>query len=488
VSTEAHFALGEKCYPDPDPLKDIKIISDYGPKGNKESVFVYPFAASNVGLDKNYEVSVPPTKDKPQGEIRIYRFEVKSFRLLKNGTILAESTGLEYQNDNNTVLLKRNKILDAYGKYIGEIICYAQQYYDGEGWKDPYNDKEKTRKVVEETSTFNFTTGPKPDYIPDENISFSYPVNTQRYVLKQEFNSMAKIHLDQVQDNILDGDGKGYTALKRYALFFIPVGSTDTVKTDFTWDDNTHDLGYNLPAALKNNTTYKAEFWSYERSGLMVQSSALTQLKTQTSMSKQNIKGVDIEQKETKVVSAAIKIQKPIYTMYFRTSQFNTLSEKINAMGNWSASKKNNIININNDAMATEHFDDFETKGFTAPNGQNTYPALLNVNIPWDNSKQNDQFASDNIYANSISLAFKLVHTDYGSNWFREFPGRPIKTVDLSRLYSDKPLSPSESGIPSPPKSSNTNASSGMGFSMKLPMSNANKNDYCSFHNCSFNK
>jgi hypothetical protein len=476
VSTNAHMALGEKCYPDPDPLRDIKIISDYGPKGNKESVFLYPYAASNVALDKYYEISVPPTSDKPQGEIRIYRFEVESFRLLKNGTPV-ESTGLEYQNDNNTVILKRNKILDGNTDYTGEINCYAQQYYEGEGWSDPYNDKDKARKAIKETSTFNFKTGPKPDFIADENIAFSYPVNTQRYVLKQAFNSKAKIHLDQAQDNILNGDGKGYTALKSYKLFLIPVGSTDTVKTDFTWDDNTLDLTYNLPTALKNNTTYKAEFWSFEKSGSMVQSSVLTQLKTQSSMSSQNIKGINFQQKETKVVSAAIKIQKPIYTMYFRTSQFNTLSEKINAMGNWSASNKNNIFNISNDAMATEHFDDFETKGFTAPNGQNSYPPLLNVNIPWDNSKQNDRFASDNIYGNTIFLHTKFVHLDFGINWLRDYlTGQPLNAIDISKLSSDKPLSPSESGIPAPPSNSNAKVSSGMGFAMKLPMSNANKN------------
>jgi hypothetical protein len=469
VSTSAHMQLGEKCYPDPDPLRDIKIISDYGPKGNKESVFVYPFAASNVGLEKTYEVAVPPTQNNEQAEIRLYRFRVKSFRLLKDGTIPVESTNLEYQNDNNTVILKRNKILDAYGHYTGEIVCYAEQYYEGEGWTTPYNDKEDRRKEVEETSTFNFTAGPKPDYVPDENISFSYPVNKQRFVLKQELNGKAKLHLNQLQDNIFNGDGKGFSALKSYKVYFIPVGGTDTVKTDFVWNEGSLDVEYNLPAALKNNTAYKVEFWSFDKAGIMMQVSP--SLKTQTSMSTKNIKGIELQQKETKVVSAAIKIPKPIYTMYFRTSEFNTLAEKINAMGNWAAGKKNDILTITNDVPATEHFDDFETKGFTAPNGT-AYPALLNIDIAWDNNKQNDRFAADNIYANAFTMAFKQVQTNFGYNWVREFANKPVKTVDLGKLASDKPLSASETGEPVPNNTPVVKVSSG--YMIKPLVSNAN--------------
>lgn len=466
VNTEAHFSIGDKCYPDPDPLKDIKIISDYGPKGNKESVFVYPYAASNVGLEKNYEISIPPTEKHPDGEVRIFQFKIKSFRLLKDGTTPVEDAGLEFSNDNNTVTLKRNKILDGMANYTGEIQCYALQYYeDGEHWDLPFNDKLNKGQAVEETSTFSFKTGPKPEYIPDENISFSYPVNKQRYVLKNELNGKGKIRLDQAQDNIL-GDA-GRFNLK---LYFIPVGSTDTLKTGFTWDDNTDDIDYTIPPGLKNNTAYKLEFWSFEKSNMM-QSSVLTQLKTESKMNATNVKGV--ETKDTKVISAALKIPKPIYTMYFRTSQFNSLSDKLNAMGNWGANNKNNALYITNDAMATEHFDEFETKGFTAPNGQNYYPPLINVDIPWDNNQQNDKFANDNIYTNAFMVNLKLVTTDFGVNWIRDYR-KPVQTFDLTRLYADKPLSVSETGEPVPENNS-PKVSSGSGFMMKLPMNNVNK-------------
>jgi len=75
-------------------------------------------------------------------------------------------------------------------------------------------------------------------------------------------------------------------------LYFIPVGSTDTLKTGFTWDDNTRDIGYTIPPGLKNNTAYKLEFWSFEKSNMM-QSSVLTQLKTESKMNATNVKGVE---------------------------------------------------------------------------------------------------------------------------------------------------------------------------------------------------
>lgn len=478
VDTKAHFSIGDKCYPDPDPLKDVKIISDYGPKGNKESVFVYPYGASNVGLDKNYEISVPPTQSHPDGEVRLYQFKIKSFRLLKDGTTPVESTNLEYSNDNNTVTLKRSKILDAYTNYTGEIQCYAIQYQDGKGWTNPRNDKTGNDEPVEETSTFSFKTGPKPDYIPDENISFSYPVNRQRYVLMNEMNGKGIIHLDQAQDNILSGDGKGLYAVRSYKVYFIAAGTTDTIKTDFTWNEQTLNIEYNLPAALKNNTVYRVELWSFEKSGILI--AAPSFLKTQTKMSAMNINGIDIQQKEVKVVSAALKILKPIYTMYYRTSEFNTLGEKINAMGNWSAAKKNNALNITNDAMATEHFDEFETKGFVSPNGKNWYAPLLDVNIAWDNNQQNDRFANDNIYANAFMFNFKQVTTEFGMNWLRDYR-KPVNTIDLNKLYSDKPLSPSETGESVPP-SNTPKVSSGGSMMMSLPLNNVNKNQSVAFN------
>ncbi|MBA2249744.1 MAG: hypothetical protein H0W12_06085, partial [Chitinophagaceae bacterium] len=472
VNTNAHFSIGDKCYPDPDPLKDVKIISDYGPKANKESVFVYPYATSNVGLEKNYEINVAPTETHPDGEVRIYQFRVKSFRLLKNGSIAVESTGLEYNSEYNTVSLKRNQILDAYTNYTGEIQCYAVQYQEGKGWTYPRNDKTGKEEPVEETSSFTFKTGPKPDYIPDENISFSYPVNRQRYVLKNELNGKATIHLDQAQDNILNGDGQELNAMKKYSVYFIAGGTSDTIKTFFTWNESSKDIQYNLPVGLKNNTIYKVEFWSAEKIGSMMAASAA--LQAQSKMIATNVKGV--ETKQTSAASAALKIVKPVYTMYYRTSAFNNLNDKLDAMGNWTAGQKNNALNITNDVMATEHFDEYETGGFTAPNGKSFYPPLLNINIAWDNKQQNDRFADENIYTNAFSLAFKNVTTDFGVNQLREkVIVKPTKTIDPGRLLHDKPLSPAEAGEPVV-ASGTPKINSGRGYTIKIPVVNSSVN------------
>lgn len=477
-STQTHFTMGDKCYPDPDPLRDIKIISDTGPKGNKESVYTVPYAASNLGLDKTYEIAVPPTNGKENGEIRFFRFRIKSFRLLKNGSLPIESTGLEYRNDNNSVLLKRDKVLDGNTNYTGEVICYAEQYYDGEGWAAPWNDKEGKKLPVEQTETFAFRTGPKPGFLPDEAISFSYPVNKQRFVLKQEFSGKGKIHLVLQDDELLPGDGKGINALRSYKIYLIAVGTKDTITTDFSWNETTKDIEYTLPASLKNSTAYRLEFWSTPKSGMMKQSAVLNELKTQTSISLVNIKGVTAEEKSNKVVASVIKIAKPIYTMYFKTSQFNTLNDKLVAMGEWSANKKNSSLILYNDAMATEHFDDYETKGFNAPNGT-WYPGLLDIDIPWDNNHPYDRFVNDNVYANAFMVNLKQVSTDFGVNWIRDYR-KPVKTFDLKGLLSDKPLTMAETGEPMPP-SNTPKVSTGGGYLMSIPLNNVNKNQSQSF-------
>jgi hypothetical protein len=98
----------------------------------------------------------------------------------------------------------------------------------------------------------------------------------------------------------------------------------------------------------------------------------------------------------------------------------------------------------------------------------------VNITIPWDNNQQNDRFANDNIYANAFTVNFKLVTTEFGENWVRDFR-KPVSSIDLSKLYSDKPLSPSETGEPVPPSNA-PKVFGGGSYAIKLPVSNVNKN------------
>ena len=451
VDTKAHFTIGDKCYPAPDPLKDIRIISDYGPK-NKGDVFDEPFAAANIPLNTNYDILVPPTKNKPGGETRTFRFMVSSFSLKRHsdGQLVTSSTN--YTNGNQTITLTRRVILDGKTQYDAEIICYAQQYNPNKNqWEDPYNDKDQKIEPVQETTDFSFTTGPAPDYIPDNNIHFNYPVSRQRYVLKQEFGSRATIIVNKWQPNIMKEDANKFSTIVRNNAFvyFIDVKVHDTVKTNFTPVISSNTISYSLPSTLRNNATYRVELWSTESN--MMAHPLLMLISGETT---RYYSGGDAQIKQTSISGTAkanVVIQKPIYTYYFRTSQYNSFLDKINAYGNWSATGSQNGLSIGNDGAAAESFDDLEARGFQSPDGT-TYPPIFQVNIPWDRNKQNDGFADNKLYGNAFVLAFYGVNTDFGA---REIRGngwddafKPVNAIDWTSGFSIKhSLSNSESGI-----------------------------------------
>ena len=442
IHTSAHFTVGDKCYPNPDPLKDVQIISDYGPKG-KGDVFDDPYVASNIGLETSYDIDVPPTNDKPQGETRIFRFSIESFTI-SSTTQPNVQAHVEYQNGNTVGIFRHKDMLLPNTNYNVTVVCTAMQFYPDENrWDFPYNDKDQQREQVEQTTTFSFTTGPAPDYVPESNVHFSYPINHQRYVLKQEMGGKGILQLAKWQNNLFPDKGGNILSARIYNLYFIDNATHDTLKTTYTADYGSNSLDYALPANLKNSTIYRMDFYSLPN-GM----ASPVKVKSVVSMSTRTTGNVNYAVKQTMVsgkISEAATATKPVYTMYMRTSQYNTFSDKINALGNWNGTHSGDNILISNDASKQEGFDVFEVKGYTSPDGTH-FPSLFQARIDWDYGQPNDKFADDNLYSNALILATKVVNTDLGVPALREQIRKPVKTLDWSQLPADGELTFSETG------------------------------------------
>jgi len=440
VHTTAHFSIGDKCYPSPDPLKDLQIVSDYGPK-NKGDVFDDPYVVANVGFETNYDVNVPPTNDHPDGDTRTFRFSIESVNIMANNQQVVSH--VELQNNNTSAVFRHKDILSPNSNYTVTVVCTAMQYYPDENrWDFPYNDNDKQREQVEQTTTFNFTTGPAPGYIPDKNVVFTYPVTLQRYVLKQEFGGKSVLQLDHWQGDLLPDKQTSVISTRDYKLYFIDISTNDTVKSSFTADNTTNTVNYVLPAEIKNSTVYRADFYSIPKSSI-----AAVHMVSSVSTSTRTVSNVNYSVKQTTAsgniseASIAPTSVQPIYSIYFRTSQFNTFSDKMNALGNWNSSRNGDNILIGNDGTASEGFDQFETSGFSAPDGSTSYPSLFQAGIDWNSSQQNDKFADDNLYGNAFTLAFKSVQTNLAVPELREMIYKPVNTLDWSGFSGDPVLS-----------------------------------------------
>src|SRR6185312_3355516 len=74
-----------------------------------------------------------------------------------------------------------------------------------------------------------------------------------------------------------------------------------------------------------------------------------------------------------------------------------------------------------------EPFDEYEVKGISSTcqdcsplSIPASFPPLFSALIPWNNTVQNDKFASDNLYANAFQLAFYNLQVNLGSPEVRD--------------------------------------------------------------------
>jgi len=423
VSTNFEFRMGDKCYPGPsDPLKDIKIIQEYGPA--KADVFDEAYVVANQPLGEVMEISVSPTADKPAGETRQYRFSLQSFTVSLDGKTLPDE-GIRYSPDGTVAMKRHNSIYDPNKTYYAKVVCIAEQWYPSEGrWDHPYNDKTKKREAHSELTEFSFKTGDAPAVIPEKNVVFSYPLNGQRYVLKNELKG--QLQLKMWQPNILSSQ-----KLVNWQLLFVDLNKGDTIRSSFTPDAASNSINFSLPSALKNATRYRIIFWPKPQD-IGIRNNAMASIIKESTRTLGSSGEITIRQR-TAGVSQPKPFEQPVYSYVFATSQYNTLSEKLTATGNWKAEPSSRGIIARNSAGVNEPFDEAEVIGFTSSSGQ-AHPSLLQVQIGWDNAKQNDAFAKDKMYANAFVLTISGARISMGAPEVRREIYRPVNTVDWSRL------------------------------------------------------
>ena len=430
VNTNFSFEMGDKCYPGPsDPLKDIKIITDYGPA--KAGVFDEAYVVSNQPLGDEMKISIPPTAEKPSGEVRSYKFSIQSFTVSLNGTVLPDE-GLQYSADRTVAMKKRRTILEPRKTYHVKVVCIAEQWYpELSRWDHPYNDETKKKEEHTEITSFTFETGDAPLTIPDNNIVLSYPLKGQRFVLKNEMGGSGKLQLNQWQPNILSADRQ-----MKWEVLYVDLNKGDTIRSLFTPDRGSNALHFKLPVQLRNETRYRVVFWPKPQEAMGgITRKDLFSVQTKMSESTRTL-GTDasyIVSRRTAEVTQKKPGDQAIYSFVFATSKFNSFSEKINALGDWKGKTASNKLTISNTSSILEPFDEAEVKGFTSPAGI-SYPSLLSAQLLWDGSKQNDAFANDKLYKSALVLAISGANINLGSSSVRKEIYKPVNTVDWSRM------------------------------------------------------
>ena len=461
-----HFKFGNECYTNYNPMDHIRLITKAGPK-DTVSVFATPYA--DFGLPMNGQpmhVHVPPDRNHNQPYTRTYRFKLTQFKLFKvNGNTTIPIQGVLHHNSDRKIFkLIRKNTLQPDTHYKIHIHCYAQEKRRGR-WGAP------AEGLIVQDTTIYFETGPAPHKIMPQNIVYTYPINGQRYLLKDVFSDKGRIKLGQWQSHILPVQPPG-TLEYNYLVKFIPQdGSADTVTTHFTPDKANESLDFHIPSALKNSTTYKMQVW-VNPIGLNISPSEIRQQNDNlglTSAQRQAVQNTMNERarsvlhnnsnqgnsNQSTQSGKTIEIhgivhpnvsytppRKPIYTLRFRTSKFNTFAEKMNALDPLKADREDLSyhIKIYSNNENAEPFDVFEIKGYNSSNttvskNENHFQPMFRAYISYDAGNPIDKNYMDGLYNPASRLGAYGFHVDLGAPEVRNnrgFPSFSLSTKDMT--------------------------------------------------------
>ena len=252
-------------------------------------------------------------------------------------------------------------------------------------------------KVYREAVTATFTTGDAPNFIPDNNIAFTYPVKNQLNYYKSESNA-GYIKLKRGQSYLFN-PGEEWV---QYGRFTPMYGSPSYF--NFSYNSGARQVNFTTPANMQTNKIYTYEL-------VNIPASAAGEIDRNIREVSENVV-VNDETLDTEVTTreaeGSIKDlqEENIFTAYFRSSQYSTLAAKLNAMSQVSTYRPIlvpwRIHIVQNRRRGPEYFDKAELQGTEFTGGQPLISPIADL--------------SNNTYVNN--LIKPLVYEGYplGSN------------------------------------------------------------------------
>lgn len=427
VNETVAFDFGTKCYPEYDPLAHLELIAETSP--SEIGIYDYPYVAFNVPVsgggkgsdgrllkDKNGNVITdgvvsypnPPDADHalPFNRFYVFKASYTELKATKNNSD-AYRVNIKYTNDNRVANYMKDREFVQERDYSFKVTVVAYQYQQDQSLKE----------VMKQEKVVTFRTKIAGAELDTANIAYTYPINGQRYLLKNEFSGKGGLSLIQLphMERVPLNDPK----FKRVVQFIPEYGSSDTVSTSFTWSPGSAEqISFQLPAGLRLNQGYRMNLMLVPVDATQMLEKDMTQSTNQLVIKAKNNGNIALHNatvkaafditgsgapnwdnvisskpqnlalalnaKSTQVVERATSVYGIcIYKLDFHTSKYNTFNEKMN--GHTIEVKHSTITNLINFSISPkdEPFDVFEVKKIQTRSGTDKfYPPLLGIEVP----------------------------------------------------------------------------------------------------------
>jgi hypothetical protein len=344
------FEVGEQCemVNQGSEIEDIVVIADIKPDNNGTDVNV--FTAPQVSFNTSVETDF--TMMDLNDNLNHYRIKLDEITLI-NGTQKVEGT-IRWNDTKDVAIYKTREILPQQASLKVSAKIHWEKKVGNGLWEAMKVDNE----LFYETKETSFTTGVAPNFIPEENVAYSYPIKYM-YNLHIKESGDGYVKLDYGQEYLFPKTEEGKTwnyvvRLKdnRGKLSEVPL----------TYNAAETTAHFSFPSTLEKESIYTLSFIKRpQQSGAIDQNVQRNETKTdngdgnEMSMASNTLEGTITQE-----------VEKEIYSQVFRTSKFATFNEKWTSLGNGTDQfdvAKGNIAVIGKRVNTTEAFDEFELQG-----------------------------------------------------------------------------------------------------------------------------
>lgn len=403
------FEYGEKCeLVNKASITEIPIISDINPKQNDKNVdvFTVPQVAFNMSIGQEFSL------EDENGNKRTFRIEVKEFTNTAGGNPIP---GTRKWNEDNTILsFYSDNVLPP--KALLKISASAVwEEKKGGTW---VRMKKSNGSDDQQDTAVNYTTGLAPDHIPKHNVKYAYPMYNQFNFYKGE-GTKGYINLEKGQPYLFEKDDKKPFDLK--ATLF--ARNKPPLDLDYTYNESAKEVSFDIPQGIANETVYNIVF------NLRPKPTSVSTAAVKKDVAVNVGGNTVVEMSQNKLAGAATKnVDIFIHSIDFRTSKYNTFSEKMSSLGNlksmWDITTQNLTILGGKYENAPETFDDLELNGKGGESKK--VDKLIEIEAIPNNTWYNDRIAPMiyNEMNNNGNLA--ITHRNVS-----EFGVRPLKAIRI---------------------------------------------------------
>ena len=290
-------------------FEGMKLIADVSPKNNSNDVDVFAVPQATFSMKVNEPFEIPEDNGKST-----YRVVLEKFNVLddKNQEVKGR---LEWSHLKDRANFIPEDILAPQKKFKVQVEVSFQKQEGG-----IFRPITQNGQVAKEFEERTFTTGTAPNYIPLQNIEYAYPVVSQKFFLKDEFEQ-GYVKLKQGQDYLFEGN-QWENGVK-----IIDNQTHKAQEVAFVYNNDANEITFAMPK-LQTKSVYKVSFFSKP---------VKTNTKNEKRKVTENVKrtqeeGNDYEvlQKQAQSLSKEGEIERLTYD--FSTSKYKTFNEKIKAI------------------------------------------------------------------------------------------------------------------------------------------------------------